>query len=446
MDDVARSLPSALARRWFLLGLLALFIGVSIQYTLKVDKHGPASSAFNRWRRQVLAMDRGVDPYQTFAYPNPPMMALILLPYYQVPELPGALAWYYTKVALTLLALVWIFRLVEDTERPFPGWAKALTVLLSLKPILGDLTHGNVNLLILFLVIAALYAFHQRYDLTGGLMLGLAIVCKVTPALFVPYFIWKRAWRTLAGCGVGLVLFFLVIPGCYFGPARNFALLGSWSDLMIRPVLKGKVEYSDYANQSLAGLAKRMLTHSPSVVDWTSDGRPQPVRYDNFTTLPETGVRLLLFGAVVLFAAAAILACRTPIADRQNWRFAAEAGIVLLGMLLFCERTWKHHCVTLTLPFAVICYRLAWAKRASARDWLIAVLVGAVGSMAATSTIGVPELDELARRAQIYGAYVWAFAILTASLTVMLWQERRTGRIVAQPADSCAARQVAEAA
>ena len=115
------------------------------------------------------------------------MMALILLPYYLLPELAGALAWYYTKVRLRrLLALTWTFRLVEDPERPFPDRAKALAVLLSLKPIMGDLTHGNVNLVILFLCVAALYAYQNCFELGGEALLGLAIVCKVTPACSSP--------------------------------------------------------------------------------------------------------------------------------------------------------------------------------------------------------------------------------------------------------------------
>ena len=43
-------------------------------------------------------------------------------------------------------------------------WAKGLAVLLSLRPIEGDLVHGNVNLLILFLIVASLYAYCRRRD------------------------------------------------------------------------------------------------------------------------------------------------------------------------------------------------------------------------------------------------------------------------------------------
>src|SRR5262249_56745372 len=97
------------------------------------------------------------------------------------PRLAAAVVWFYLKVAMTLLALHWVFRLVERHERPFPPWAKLLATLLGLRPIMGDLSHGNVNLFILFLVIAALYSFHRGRDATAGVVLALAICCKVTP-------------------------------------------------------------------------------------------------------------------------------------------------------------------------------------------------------------------------------------------------------------------------
>jgi hypothetical protein len=420
MDDAVRTAPAAWHRRWFLAGLLVLLVFLSVQYSLKVRKHGEASSAFNRWRQQVLALEAGEDAYQLYQYPNPPTMALILLPYYKVPELAGALAWYYTKVALALASLLLIFRLVEDPERPFPEWAKALTVLLSLKPIMGDLTHGNINLLILFLVIAALFAYRSGKDVLSGVTLALAIVCKVTPALFVPYFLWKRAWKTLAGCVVGLVLFYVVIPGLYFGQRHNLDLLQSWSDLMIKPALKGDVAYSEHPNQSLPGLVSRLLMHKPSFSDWIDGHIFHPVAFHNVVDLSPTAAKMVILGSLALFAAVVMWTCRTPPSERHGWRPAAEFSIILLGMLLFSERTWKHHCVTFALPFAVICYQLALTSEWRIRARLGAVLGVVALLMASTSVLGVGEVDDLGRMSQVYGAYIWVYLILIATLAVLL--------------------------
>ena len=108
-----------------------------------------------------------------------------------------------TKALLALSTVLMVLSLLDAPECPFPLWGKFLAVGLSLRPIEGDLVHGNVNLFILFLTASSLYAFCRYREYPAGLLLGLAIACKLTPALFIPYFLWKRAWKTLLGTSLG---------------------------------------------------------------------------------------------------------------------------------------------------------------------------------------------------------------------------------------------------
>jgi hypothetical protein len=316
---------------------------------------------------------------------------------------------------------------------PFPPWAKALTVLLSLRPILGDLSHGNVNLFILFLVVGALYACCHGRPVAGGLVLALAICCKVTPALFVPYFLWKRSWKALAGCAVGMPLFLWVIPGCYLGWQENASQLASWTERMVKPYVVDGVVTSEHHNQSLPGVVARLATHSPSFTAFVND-RYVPVAhkgwppYHNLVDLSPAAARWLVKGCMVLFAALVVWCCRTPIGERGGWRLAAEFSLVVLGMLLFSERTWKHHCVTLVLPLAVVCYYLAaCAPGRGLRAYLIATLGLVVLLMAATSTTLLDSLEGGAKLAQVYGAYAWAHLLLVAAMLVLLRHGRRKG-------------------
>ena len=133
-------------------------------------------------------------------------------------------------------------------------------------------------------------------------------------------------------------------------------------------------------------------------------------------------------------------------------------------MLLFSERTWKHHCVTLLVPFAVLCRVLA--ERPAGGRWpVVAVLAFATAAMSATGTgltggapprlqdaaesgtlVAGPALfltatqsgaftDSAGKGAQVYGAYVWAFVALTAGLVGALRPGRAgEGRVTADPA------------
>jgi alpha-1,2-mannosyltransferase len=414
-----RQLAPSVRQRWLLLGLILVFVGYSIPYAIKASNN---RSAYVRWSDQIKDLGKA-DIYRVYNYPNPPIMPLILKPLTELPLVVGSLVWYALKVGMTLLALYWLFRLVEEQGLPFPDWAKVVTVLLSIRPILGDLSHGNINIFIMFLVVGALYAFRQRWDLTAGLTLGLAIACKVTPALFLPYLVWKRAWKTLAGCAAGLVLFFWVVPGLFLGWQENHELLKSWAENMVKPfVISGDVLYSEHNNQSLPGYLFRMVTHSPSFTEYV-DNKVQPVEYHNFLALDPDLAKLLVKLFMASFVALVVWVCRTPTQPRAGWRLAAEYSIIVLGMLLFSERTWKHHCVTLVLPFAVICYYLLAIRPAPLlRGFLIAALALVVLLMASTSDGLLPE--RTAELAQTYGGYVWAYLVLLAALTGLLYKHQ----------------------
>lgn len=410
-------------RYWMLAGLVLFFTLISVQYTLKI-LDGPHRSAILRWQPQLRALNDGANIWNDHNYPNPPMMALLLSPLGSMSPVAASLLWFYVKVVLAFLSIHWALLLAESYDWPMPRWAQALAIVLSLRPIASDLTHGNVNIVILFLVVGSLYAFRQRRDGVAGLLLALSIACKITPALFVPYFIWKRAWGMLAGCTVGLVLFFGLIPGLQFGMERNAEFLHSWVDKMVVPYVVRWEVTSDHNNQSLPGFAARMLTHRPSFADYVNDIYT-PLEYHNIVTLDESVVRWLLKGTMLAFAGLVMWTCRTPISRRTDWRLAAEFSIVVIGMLLFSERTWKHHCVTLLLPVSVLVYCLVryWSDRV-VRYTSLGALSLSVVLTSLTSTGLFSDHDRLGKLAQAYGGFVWAFFITIAALCVVLRRMR----------------------
>ena len=445
--------------------LLLLFIGVSVQYSTKVltpRKDGLTQSAILRWAKQFREMQDGENIHAKYNYPNPPILPQILTPIFElagVSPATGALTWFYLKVGMVVVCLYWAFRLVETPGRPYPALAQAAAVAASVIPIIGDLKHGNVNIFILFLVTGTLYSFARGRDSLSGLLLGLAIACKVTPALFIVYFAWKRAWRVVAGCVAGLVLFFLVIPSLFFavqkgslveGWEQNWAALTAWKEGMIDPYLiRGEVT-SERENQSLPGVLTRLFSHEPSFSRWI-DGVDTPLAYHNVADLSSGTIKRIVQACQVAFLVLMVITCRAPIRAtglapthvRRGWRLAAEYSLILVGMLLFSERTWKHHCVTLLLPFAVISYgafahefpgRVKWVARAALvlAAALIAMPTAAEVFGDRTLAAAAHEIAPDARErlglnpnsprelAQVYGAYLWAMLALVVGLATML--------------------------
>jgi hypothetical protein len=449
------SRPSA--RAAFFAVLAVAVVVTAVKYYAKAEKPSRLGeltrTAFLRWRPQIQALGAGTDIYAAFNYPNPPIMALILYPFTELPPLAGAMAWFAAKVAMAAWIVVWSFRVLgtrysvlgtpsvqgdrnneprplpdprPQTPDPVPDWAKAVAVLLAFHPILGDLAHGNVNIFLAFLIFSSLALFCRRRDFASGMVLALAVACKVTPALFVPYLVWKRAWKALLGTLVGLGVWLFAVPGLALGWDYNATLLTSWYERMVKPfVVDGKVT-SEHPNQSVPGVVFRLLTAEPSFLDYDDeDGRPVATGFHNVAALSPGQAQLVVKGVMLLFAATIVLLCRWPThrvaVPRAGPRLAAEFGLILLGMLLFSERTWKHHAVTLVLPFAV----LAWAATAPelprlTRNVVRAAFVLIGGLMVVPSLLPEQEQD----LAMVYGHSAAAFALTAIALAVVLREIR----------------------
>ena len=118
-------------------------------------------SAFVRWRPQVLKFWEGVNIYDKMLFPNPPILPITLGPLMALPPVAGAMTWFAIKVMLTSISLIMCLKVVKPPGLPFPPFFQSAILLLSLRPILGDLHHGNINLLILFLIIAMFEAWRR---------------------------------------------------------------------------------------------------------------------------------------------------------------------------------------------------------------------------------------------------------------------------------------------
>jgi alpha-1,2-mannosyltransferase len=412
-------------RAAFLAMLAIVLVVTSIQYASKVARPAATGqqsrSAFLRWRAMILDVFAGANIYVgKNEYPNPPVMAIVLRPFAELPPIAGAMTWFYAKVLMAILSAIWSFRLViRNDGQVVPDGVKAVAILIALPAIIGDLSHNNVNIFILFLIASCLELYRRGRDGASGLVLGFAIACKVTPLLFLAYFGWKRAWRVVASCLVGLALSLAVIPGAVFGWERNAQLLTDWYKLMVeRPVLKGEIT-TEHANQAMPGTVYRLFTSSPSFVayDKTPQGDiPVPAASHNVADIGRTAAWLVVKVLTLAFAIAVVLLCRLPRTERRGWRFTAECGLLVLGMLLLSERTWKHHAVTLFIPAVALAYAATLELSRRTTRFVTVALVTAAMLMMLPGLCG-PRAQDLAL---VYGTHTAAFLILTAGVCLIL--------------------------
>ncbi len=476
-------------RRGLWVVALGFMVGAAVVYAAKAADD---RSAFIRWRKQVLEFVRGVNIYDKYFFPNPPLMPLSLYPLMVLPKVTGAVAWFALKVVMVAVSAWLCLRMVarpdasawgevaswlrnlkgltrkalnpqadvppaEIPPHPIPSWVQLSIVLLSLRPILSDLHHGNNNILILFLVVSSLAAWRAGYDVLAGLLLALSVTYKVTPALFGLYYIYKGSWRTVAASALGMGLFLLVVPSIFLGPEFNGLCLATWWHRILRPYVASDVTGVQEINQSMIGVAMRILTRQ--VGDERYSVQLQHLHL--FSLDPKLVVPALKVVSVAILGGLAWL-CRTKNARRDDPRLLGEFSLIVLAMLFISERSWKHHYVTVLLPFTYLAYR-AFSPKVSrgARVAIGAALVTSTLLMATTSTevgnLFAHKQDRSSRPAptarfseagdsiskliargeghkvaQFYGMFFWAGVVLFAATAWRVRAERLEGAATEQ--------------
>jgi hypothetical protein len=188
----------------------------------------------------------------------------------------------------------------------------------------------------------------------GGLALAAAASAKAVPIVFLPYLLYKRAWRAAAWTAGFLVVLNVALPFAVFGPARAAQHWRAWRSV-------AAAETADptphHMNQSLLAAAKRLLTAEGSERD--------PVHYA-VAAWPTQRVVMGFYLLAGLGALGLALAFRRhpPGLAAPPPALAAELAVCLAAMPLVSPLAWKAHFVTLLaaywLVWRVLRGRVAW--------------------------------------------------------------------------------------
>lgn len=386
-------------------------------------------TAIGRWIPTVeLAAKTGREesPYG-FAhwFPLPTMILVALQPFTWMGLTPAGLLWAVLKVIGFVAVMLLIIRTIEPPEWRFPLGVVMMAGVFGIRPIIADIQHGNVNIFMMMWVGLAWALWARGRDVLAGLAMSLAIVTKVTPALLLVYFFYKRAWKLCAAASVGLVLVFLVIPGLYFGFAENVSLLVEWFNMLIAPYALQNYAAYDLDNQSLYGTILRVgdvlglvrVEHMPvedaAVVGMEAMARPASL----LGRLIRPAMSISIVGTILLI-------CRTSTANRRDPRLLLEAGLVMLAMLLMSERTWKHHGTTLPIVFLAVWFVFAcmpfsprfrfWFTAGLCMQWLC--LVGS-----SSGFLG----DRLADAALTFGIFCWGLLLAFVQTAILIRASNR---------------------
>lgn len=365
-------------------------------------------------------------------FPLPPFILMMLVPLAKIGYTPAAVLWAAAKVVGFVVGMLLLIRGLKRDDFSVPIGVILMTAVFSLRPVVSDIQHGNVNTFMMIWLALTWGLYVRRHDFWAGIFLALAVVTKLTPLLALAYFLYKGAWRVCAGAAVGLALFFLVIPALYLGLGENVALLRSWFDMLVAPYALEGYAMVNVSNQSLYGVILRLGSEA-GALSLTQMPLEQVQRIGIHEMVRPTGALVSFVRPALSLVVVGGLAwvCRTRCRSRRDVRLLLEFGLVLVAMLLLSERTWKHHATTLPIVYLALWYALTcvpWSDRF--RGWFFAGMV--VQWLLLTGT-GEALLGGTVADALLFlGVYCWGLVLCLVQGMLMM---RALDRISVSPTE-----------
>jgi len=287
-----------------------------------------------------------------FLYPPPSLLVLA----------PLALVSYDTARVVVLvvnhaLLLVLVLLLLRRRTGSDVADGLLLVYVLLFEPVRATIALGQVNLLVLVLVVLAWEALrHGRSPVAAALPLSVAIVVKTYPVLLLVPLVAHRRWRvvgwTLAFLAVAAALAALVLPAAAWGDwVRDVLPSGGYGESP-----RGLFSPAAPWNQSLNGFSARLFLEN---------GFSAPI-----ATSPAAARLVPALLACALLALAAGASLRSGARPDRERFLDLELALWLVAMFAVAPLSWAHHLV-FVLPACVLALRLAlehgpWTRTAVA--------------------------------------------------------------------------------
>lgn len=409
-----------------------LWVAVLLSIATAIGANHRASKgqcALLKWEEDFVRLETGQALYgrgEVFGdqptaegYPTLPFSLILLSPFRALGPRLGPLAWALFKIGLAWWIILRAFELAAGSASRFPPWAAWVVLLLSVRVLHSDVQHGNVNLLVGAVVLAAFSAWERGRDLRSGLLFGVAAVLKVTPLLGLLYLARKGSVRGIVGVGLGVCLCTWVIPALWLGWDANLELTRGWWQQMVGPYLAGApltIVQTEQINQSMLGVGARWLTDCVAIVA-RPPIHPSDTSIHLLTLSPEVFRWVHRVGCALVL----ILLWRSirPQMERRGSFVLGEAAMLGLSMLILSERSWKQHYVLLPLALTFLTWALAQGSLAPGLrrlSWTALAGVTFLVGLSGDAVLG----DRGADLAEAYGAWFWAAALLLGTLGALL--------------------------
>jgi hypothetical protein len=350
--------------KWIVVAVIVMaFVGNFIRYSHRAPRRHYADfrvyhATAERFLQKQDIYDRPDMAITPFKYS--PMFAFLVSPLGFVNRHTASLIFFTINFA-TLISLCFLIpRLLGITgltviQRIFLYF---IPILFTSRFILQVWDSGQVNLIMFLLTVASLYFMRKGKDALAGGALGLSVMFKYMPAVFVPYLIFQKKYKMVTWILVSIVIW-CFLPALVVGWETQMFYLQKWLPSISETSLDHSSWY-DYKNQSLYSTVLRYLTKDATY----------GLKLMNLTFEQGLGLSILLGGLIyvlVLFKGRNV-----------EEQFKLDWSILFLCMALFNPNAWMMNFVVFFFVYMYLMdylFRVRWQDKVTLGLMLLAFIV-----------------------------------------------------------------------
>lgn len=301
---------------------------------------------------------RAVDIRVIGLVPITPFSTLVIWPLTSLTPLTAKHIWLLLNLAF-LIPIGWMLRSMTGLSYQ----RIALAISLSF-PLHRNLLYGQFYLLLLLLIVAGCWTYLRGLRGVAGILLAIAAVCKVFPALLFVFFLQRREWRSLiSGILAGLAAIAFSIA------AFGWNIHRIWLEQILPWVMHGEgMPPYTVSSASFSSLLHRLFLSEPQ---WN----PHP-----WHTSPLCYALFLPVLQMMTLAPAILLIQK---GDRTRDRILLEWSALLTASLAISTIPASYNFVLMIFPICIVSSTLIGRKE---YGWLATVVIAYLG-------IGFPVPD-----------------------------------------------------
>ncbi len=247
-----------------LLLIILAFLLFLIIYLLWVRKDMSDFDVCYQGGKRIIA---GETLYQTadghLQYKYSPASAVFFALFALLPEEMAKFIWYFSQLFLFYVVLLLSYKILPSKLEKRKK-VILFSFLIVLKFLAREIELGQVNVLIIFLLVIALLSLLKKKETEAGLCWGITLFFKPYALVFFPYFLIKRRIKLVAA-GIGVTLVGIFLPVLFYGIKGNMVVLKEWQHTLS---LSTPALMNVYDNASLHAFFLKLVTHEDTRLVW----------------------------------------------------------------------------------------------------------------------------------------------------------------------------------